>query len=70
MLHSVTLIPAYGRKYKTVEDMLIAWNAGKDFMIRELQCYCSIRDLPEFRRQMYYVCYKHTDGQVIWLDQT
>ena len=70
MLHSVTLVPAYGRKFKTVEDMLNAWREGRDFLVKELECYCSIRDLPEFRRRMYFVCYKHTDGTVIWLDKT
>lgn len=41
-----TLTPAYGRDYKTGEDALKDWNAGKDFRINNpiMSTYCSIRD--------------------------
>ena len=29
----LTLIPAYGRDYKSVESVLKDWNEGKDFVI-------------------------------------
>lgn len=39
----IVLKPAYGRKYKTIEEAEQDWNDGKDFRIL---CgpYCSIRD--------------------------
>ncbi len=39
------LLPAYNRRYKTAEEVLADWNAGKDFKVRNGP-YCSIRDLP------------------------
>ncbi len=30
---SLTLIPAYGRDYKTKKEVLADWEAGKDFII-------------------------------------
>ncbi len=55
MLNTLTLRPAYGRKYKTMQEALTDWNNGKDFFITETNCYCSIRDSLMFRRQMYLV---------------
>ena len=37
------LVPAYGKTYKTDEQLIGAWNAGKDFQLSNGQ-YCSIRD--------------------------
>lgn len=62
MLNSLTIVPAYGRKYATVADAVEAWDNGKDFYIQQMHCYCSIRDALAFRQQMYFVFYKHHDG--------
>jgi hypothetical protein len=46
----ITLVPAYGRDYETAEDVLAAWVAGKDFLIRDISMgrddgrYTSCRD--------------------------
>jgi len=39
------LVPAYGRDYKTKEEVEKDWKAGKDFQCVNGQ-YCSIRDFP------------------------
>jgi hypothetical protein len=52
---SVTLIPAYGRKYKNKEAAVVDWKAGKDFKIINGP-YCSIRDL------------KHLSASSVWID--
>jgi hypothetical protein len=46
----ITLVPAYGRDYETAEEVLSAWVAGKDFLIRDISMgrdngrYTSCRD--------------------------
>lgn len=55
MLNTLTILPAYGRKYANMAEALKDWESGKDFYIHEMGCYCSIRDTLEFKRQMYYV---------------
>jgi len=55
MLQTLTLSGAYGRKYDSPEKALADWDAGKDFRINEMGCYCSARDMLAFRRQMYFV---------------
>lgn len=48
----VTLIPAYGRDYKSAEDVLRHWCEGKDFRIADISMgredgrYMSVRDAP------------------------
>lgn len=32
----MTLVPAYGRDYKTREEVLAAWESDKDFIIRDV----------------------------------
>ena len=46
---SITLIPAYGRDYKSFKELLQDWNDGKDFQAIGLfgSGYCSIRDFPK-----------------------
>lgn len=44
----VTLIPAYGRDYKSAEAARKDWNDGKDFQIAGGP-YTSIRDVDQFR---------------------
>jgi hypothetical protein len=41
---TITLIGAYGQFYRTMDIMLKAWYAGKDFKIVNGP-YCSIRDI-------------------------
>jgi len=42
------VVPAYGRDYKTLDEVKAAWEAGKDFQIRSIDRndgrYMSIRD--------------------------
>lgn len=40
----INIIPAYSRKYKTIEDAVVDWDDGKDFQIFNGPL-CSIRDL-------------------------
>jgi len=40
----IVVVPAYGRKYKTAEDAVKDWEAGKDFKIVRGP-YMSIRDV-------------------------
>jgi hypothetical protein len=43
-----TLIPAFGRDYRSKAGVLMDWNQGKDFLICHGPdtMYCSIRDVP------------------------
>jgi hypothetical protein len=45
------IVPAYGRKYATVEQALQDWHCGKDFKIDCGGPYCSIRDIESMRKQ-------------------
>lgn len=40
----LTLNPAYGRKYASIEEMMADWNAGKDFLIDTDGPYASLAD--------------------------
>ena len=42
------IVPAYGRKYKTADDAIAAWEAGKDFKVVRGP-YCSIRDIDKMQ---------------------
>ena len=46
----IVLLPAYGRTYETPAEIRKDWEAGKDFKVHGLGCYCSIRDLSELRK--------------------
>lgn len=48
----IQLLPAYGRKYESKEQLLKDWTAGKDFQIWQGP-YCSIRDREKMREQGY-----------------
>lgn len=41
-----TVVPAYGRDYKSKAEVLTDWKAGKDFQLQTPfeSGYCSIRD--------------------------
>ena len=45
-----TIVPAYGRDYKSLKEAMADWQAGKDFllidMFSERMGYCNIRDFP------------------------
>jgi len=36
MKNSLTVIPAYGRDYKNQKEVLLDWNGGKDFIIKDI----------------------------------
>ena len=38
------LTPAYGRDYKSKDEVIAAYNAGKDFILAITGQYCSKRD--------------------------
>jgi hypothetical protein len=42
-----TLVPAYGRDYKSQKEVLADWNTGKDFRMEPQGCYCSKRDFEK-----------------------
>jgi hypothetical protein len=44
------ILPAYGSRYLNSDDMMMAWNSGKDFKIWNGP-YCSVRDLPALRKE-------------------
>lgn len=46
---NIYLIPAYGKQYKTKQEVINAWKAGVDFKIVNGP-YCSIRDLEKLKR--------------------
>lgn len=55
MYNSLTLVPAYGRDYKSKSALMADWNQGKDFLAVSFQShqggYTSIRDLPAFKAE-------------------
>lgn len=54
--YEVNLVPAYGRDYKTEEEVKRDWESGKDFLIRDIgqgiwdSKYTSIRDWKGYVR--------------------
>lgn len=54
--NSLTLVPAYGRDYKSKKALMADWEAGKDFFaagfptIRGHTGYTSIRDTQTFKQ--------------------
>ena len=46
-MRTVSVIPAYGRDYKSKTDLLADWRAGKDFRLQDVafgDSYFSIRN--------------------------
>ena len=43
------LIPAYGARYDTTDEIRRAWESGKDFHMYGYSGYCSVRDLDALR---------------------
>jgi hypothetical protein len=57
----MTLLPAYGRDYKSARAALTDWKEGKDFKIATTGQYCSVRDnIPDvwirYDQQRRIVC--------------
>jgi hypothetical protein len=44
MNYPKVLVPAYGRTYKTAQDAVNSYLAGKDFKMLHTGQYCSCRD--------------------------
>ena len=49
----LTVVPAYGRDYKSEEEVFKDFLAGKDFLVMDISCpydgkYCSIHDLGDY----------------------
>lgn len=48
------LYPAYGRKYRTIAEIVTAWHAGRDFKVHgpgKAGLYASIKDCNAMRAQ-------------------
>lgn len=45
-LFPYTLVPAYGRDYRSAKEVRKDFEAGKDFRVEPSGQYCSIRDIP------------------------
>ena len=43
-MNFMSVVPAYGRAYKTKDQLMDDWNNGKDFRIESTGTYFSIRD--------------------------
>ena len=45
----LSAVPAYGRDYKSKKEVLADWNAGKDFLIQDMQHsgYVNKNDAPK-----------------------
>ena len=66
----IEINPAYGRKYKNIDEALIDWNRGKDFIIFNGP-YCSKRNLDlmikEYGKVVLVINDKrHVLGQDLW----
>lgn len=53
MYNSLTLVPAYGRDYKSKSALVADWESGKDFLAAGIKPgtsgYTSIRDTTAFK---------------------
>ena len=47
------LTPAYGRDYRSKDEVAAAWHQGKDFVLATTGQYCSKRDLAEMPGQVW-----------------
>jgi hypothetical protein len=57
------LLPAYGRKYKDQQQVVKAWQEGKDFQIYNGP-YCSIRDISAMRDMASNIFIQYENGTV------
>lgn len=63
VVHSVFLVPAYGRSYNTREEVLQDWSAGKDFKIEDGP-YCSKHDVQQLYQEFGRVHIMYSNGVV------
>jgi hypothetical protein len=61
----LTLVPAYGRDYKSKKEVITDWNAGKDFKVMDISCpfdgcYCS-NQTPELKGKTLNIRYKRME---------
>ena len=54
----LTLIPAYGRDYKSKKEVLADWNAGKDFRIATASGYINKEDATKGSLREVNIRYK------------
>jgi hypothetical protein len=59
MTKRITLVPAYGRDYKSKKAVLEDWNNNKDFQIADLFSgedgrYANKQDLPDYTVNIRY----------------
>lgn len=57
----MTVVPAYGRDYKSKKDVQAAWDAGKDFLIADMfsgSGYINKSDAPKGTTIMVRYCNK------------
>ena len=52
--YPLVLVPAYGRKYNTVQDAVQDYLAGKDFKLLHTGQYCSCRDFQNIKVSLYF----------------
>jgi hypothetical protein len=57
------LLPAYGRSYKSREQAVKDWYAGKDFQIYNGP-YCSVRDVSMMRNMASSIFIQYDKGTV------
>lgn len=54
----LSVIPAYGRDYKSKKELLADWNAGKDFTMCPFNgrsTYFSVRDVDSLKKEGFCV---------------
>lgn len=66
----LTLVPAYGRDYKTSAECLVEWRAGKDFQIAtslspDCGRYISIRDYKQFPGKRFKIRYNQFADYIV-----
>lgn len=57
MLYRLTIRPAYGRTYKTAEEVRKDWDANLDFFIVETQQYVNRTDFAKYGNPLDFLMY-------------
>jgi len=68
MFDYLQAVPAYGRDYPTAEEILEAWEAGKDFRFAYGGPYFSIRDIENLKKDYYIGVMIHTEQTFAQID--
>ena len=75
----MTLVPAYGRDYKSKKEVLVDWNEGKDFIIQDMSAgkddgrYINRHDSPKishnirFKRNMSVCVIAWNEKKQAWV---